>query len=126
MPDDTPNFQKLVPLRVEPIEHESLSFHVEKEGAVLDEGETWLDHAYRVDLETLPVVDEHQNAVRNGSCTCRDFECRKNKSAELGMLAECKHILASLVYYARIKVIEESNKRKQSIRRNTIFKGLKQ
>jgi hypothetical protein len=127
MPEDLPDkAQRLVPLRVEPIEHESLSYHVEKEDAVLTEGETWIDHAYRVDLETLPVTDEFGNEVRNGSCTCRDFECRKNKSAEIGLLAECKHILSALVYYARKKVVEESLARKSARKRSRIFQGLKQ
>jgi hypothetical protein len=128
MPSDDPpdKSQRLVPLRVEPIEHESLSFHVESEGAVLAEGETWVDHAYRVDLETLPVVDAHGNAVRNSSCTCRNFECRMNKVAESGQIAECKHILSALVFYARIKVVEESNNRKRPMRRTNIFQGLKQ
>jgi hypothetical protein len=127
MPEDHPDkAQRLVPLRVEPIDHESLSYHVEKEDAIPADGETWLDHAYRVDLETLPVADEFGNDVRNGSCTCSDFEYRKHKQAELGILSECKHIAACLIYYARQKVVEESLARKSARKRSRIFQGLKQ
>jgi hypothetical protein len=127
MPEDLPDkSQRLVPLRVEPIEHESLSYHVESEDAVLAEGETWIDHAYRVDLEAMEVVDEFGNSVRNGTCSCRSFECRNHKIAAQGILSECKHIAYCLVYYARKKVVEESLARKSARKRSRIFQGLKQ
>ena len=123
-PDD--NSQRFVHLRVEQDPEESLVFHVESEKYKILDGETWLDHAYRVDLEAIPVQRSDGNTVRNGQCMCGNFDKRRHKDAQNGTESRCKHILAALVFCAENKIVEESNNRKGVTprRRPSIFSGL--
>ena len=110
-------------LRVEKTDSDSLTFRVESEDYQLMAGETWQDHSYLVDLETNP-VKYNDAPFRNGWCGCQGFGFRHQKNVDLGHRSRCKHIDAAVEFYANLKAIEESTKRKAPPEKKRMFETL--
>jgi hypothetical protein len=100
------------PLRVQPVDNtpeHGLKFLVESEGAKLEPGETWVDHAHHVDLGDY-LIDHNGRLECAGSCDCAHWIFRVQPKLDRGEFKTCHHVDAAIIYRAADWIVKYKQK----------------